>query len=131
MTGVAQRVRALDPQRRLGDVAARLLEIERERDGYRDPDRAARRRVQRRPDGVACFNYLYLSRDRGRPRLRWPRFEDAGVRRAARGRVRASSISWRTTAARAGEWVSKAWAAAVRAQEREGHGADPVRARRA
>src|SRR5688572_1641447 len=57
MTAVADRVRTLDPDRRLDAVAARLLEIEREKRGYRDP---SRRRFQRRPDGVACFNYLYL-----------------------------------------------------------------------
>jgi hypothetical protein len=56
---VAERVRALDPHRTMDDVVARLLEIERERNGYRNPA-ARRRRLRRRPDGVACFNYMYL-----------------------------------------------------------------------
>ncbi len=108
MTGVAQRVRALDPQRRLGDVAARLLEIERERDGYRNPDRGAlRRRVRRHPDGVACFNYLYLSVTEA-VRAALPRFEEpVVVERLAV--VFAEFYLSAYAAAGAREWVSKAW----------------------
>jgi hypothetical protein len=58
MCDVAERVRGLEPGRTVDDVVARLLAIERERDGYANPER--RRRRYRHPDGVACFNYMYL-----------------------------------------------------------------------
>jgi hypothetical protein len=104
MTAVADRVKAVDPDRRIDAVAARLLEIERERRGYRDP---RRRRFQRRPDGVACFNYLYLRvteevRD-SRAGFESPEF----VERLAV--VFAQFYLEAYEAASAGKWVSKAW----------------------
>jgi hypothetical protein len=105
MTSVAARVRTLDHDRGLDSVVSRLLEIERERRGYRDP---RRRRFQRRPDGVACFNYLYL-RVTEEVRNAEARFEAPEfVERLAV--VFAQFYLEAYEAASAGEWVSKAWA---------------------
>ena len=105
MTAVANRVSALDRDRGVDAVAARLLEIERERRGYRDP---SRRRLQRRPDGVACFNYLYL-RVTEEVRDSHAGFESPEfVERLAV--VFAQFYLEAYEAAGAGEWVSKAWA---------------------
>jgi hypothetical protein len=108
MSGVAERVRGLDPDRRMDDVVTRLLEIERERDGYRNPlRRGARRRLRRHPDGVACFNYMYL-RVTEEVRDSLPRFEaPAFVERLAV--VFAEFYTAAGDAASAGAWVSKAW----------------------
>jgi hypothetical protein len=104
MTGVAARVRTLDPDRGIDSVRARLLEIEQEKQGYRDP---RRRRFQRRPDGVACFNYLYLRVTEevrnSKVRFEAPEF----VERLAV--VFAQFYLEAYEAAGGGEWVSKAW----------------------
>ena len=105
MTAVAARVRQLDRERTVADVGARLLEIEREKRGYRDP---GRRPLQRRPDGVACFNYLYLSvtehvRDAG-ARFESPEF----VERLAVVFAEFYLVAYESATAR--QWVSKAWA---------------------
>jgi hypothetical protein len=104
MTGVAERVRTLDPDRRVDAVAARLLEIERDRGGYGD---LSRRRFARRPDGVACFNYLYLSVTEAVRRSRSDFESPAFVERLAV--VFAQFYLAAYEAASAGEWVSKAW----------------------
>jgi hypothetical protein len=62
MAEVAARVARLSRQADVADVVARLDEIERDRDGFfaaggSPADRAARRPA---PDGVACFNGMYL-----------------------------------------------------------------------
>jgi Family of unknown function (DUF5995) len=109
MTELAVEIRALDPARSIDAVVARLMEIERERDGYRNPDRTGRRRLRRRPDGVACFNYMYLCVTE-RVRDRAADFEDpAFVSRLAvvfaEFYLRAHDLA----AARPRVWVSKAW----------------------
>ena len=104
MAGVAERVRALEPDRTVETVADRLRAIERDRRGYGDPTRG---RLARRPDGVACFNYLYLRVTeevvRSRASFEAPAFVD---RLAV---VFAEFYLQAYEAASAGEWVSKAW----------------------
>jgi hypothetical protein len=107
MLQLADRVRAFDPDRSLDDVIERMLEIERERDGYRNPDRRRRRRLRRAPDGVACFNYMYL-RVSEEVRRSLGRFESpAYVERLAV--VFAGFYLAEADAARAGAWLSPAW----------------------
>jgi hypothetical protein len=112
MLGVAERVQALDPARSMDAVVARLLEIERENDGYRNPDRRPRsrrlRRSVRRPDGVACFNYLYL-RVSEEIRANLAAFESpSAVQRLAVVFAEFYLTAYRASAG--GAWVSKAWA---------------------
>src|SRR5829696_381983 len=112
MMAVAERVRGLERDRRMDAVVARLLEIEREKDGYRNPDRRPGvrrlRQVATRPDGVACFNYLYL-RVTEEIRANAHQFQSpAGVQRLAV--VFAEFYLTAYGAASAGAWVSKAWA---------------------
>ncbi len=108
MRDVLSRVRALDRERRLDDVRRRLLDIEVERDGYRNPARGAiRKRMRRAPDGVACFNYMYLSVTEA-VNGSLERFEDPEfVERLAV--VFAEFYLAAYEADRAGAWVSKAW----------------------
>jgi hypothetical protein len=108
MSAIAERVRTLDRRRSMDDVAARLLEIERERDGYRNPERGAvRRRLRRQPDGVACFNYMYL-RVTEEVRDSLGRFEDpAFVERLAVVFAEFYLVAYEAANARG--WVSKAW----------------------
>jgi hypothetical protein len=118
MRDVVSRVRALDRSRSLDDVARRLLEIERERDGYRNPARnAIRRRVRRAPDGVACFNYMYLSVTEA-VRDRLDEFEDpAGVERLAVVFAEFYFTAYECDAT--GAWVSRAWAPLFEAAHRK------------
>jgi hypothetical protein len=119
MRDVVLRVRALDRDRSLDDVTRRLLEIERERDGYRNPARGAiRRRVRRPPDGVACFNYMYLSvTEAVRDSLHG--FEDpAFVERLAV--VFAEFYFAAHEADHDGAWVSRAWAPLFEGSRRKG-----------
>jgi Family of unknown function (DUF5995) len=108
MKAVADRVRELDRERTVADVAERLIAIEREKRGYRDPTRRRRRPgLRKRPDGVACFNYLYLRvtenvRD-ARASFEDPEFVD---RLAV---VFAEFYLVAYESAKAGQWVSKAW----------------------
>jgi hypothetical protein len=104
MTDVAERVRTLDPDRTFDTVADRLLEIERDKAGYGDP---SRRRFARRPDGVACFNYLYLRVTEAVRDSRSSFESPAFVERLAV--VFAHFYLTAYEAASAGEWVSKAW----------------------
>jgi Family of unknown function (DUF5995) len=108
MTELADSVRALNPGRRIEDVAEDLLRIERARDGYRNPERKrVRRRFRRAPDGVACFNYMYLSVTEA-VRDQLGRFEDpAFVERLAV--VFAEFYLREYDAVEQGLWVSKAW----------------------
>ena len=63
MDGVAAAVRRLDPGATVDAVVARLQDHERAQDGFFNPDGpgpAQRARRRPRPNGVACFNGLYL-----------------------------------------------------------------------
>src|ERR1044071_2704227 len=61
MLDLAGQIHGLQRTRTFDDVIADLLEIERARDGYANPARSKlRRRIRRAPDGVACFNFMYL-----------------------------------------------------------------------
>jgi hypothetical protein len=107
MTQLAEQVRSLERQRPLDAVVERLLEIERERDGYRNPDRPNGRRLRRRPDGVACFNYMYLCvTERVRDQLSSFESPQAVERLAV---VFAELYLRNYDAARTGGWVSRAW----------------------
>jgi hypothetical protein len=104
---VAEVVRGLDHGRTLGAVVEDLLAIERAEDGYANPDRRRRMRLRRRPDGVACFNYLYL-RVTQRVLAELPRFErPAFVERLAVVFAEFYLAAYR--AQEAGVPVSKAW----------------------
>jgi hypothetical protein len=103
-------------------VVARLLEIEREKDGYRNPDRRPGsrrfRRMAKRPDGVACFNFMYL-RVTEEVRRRLPEFQaPESVQRLAV--VFAEFYLMAYGAARDQEWVSKAWAPLVEEKDDKG-----------
>jgi Family of unknown function (DUF5995) len=103
MTGVAERVRRLDPDRTPEAVIERLQQIERELRGYR-----VRRLSARRRDGVAAFNYMYLCVTeevvRQRDRFEAPAFLD-------RLAVVFSEFYFAAyDAAHADAWVSRAWA---------------------
>ena len=111
MVEVAARVAALDPAADVDDVVGRLVQIERARDGFYDPDGggpAARAARAPRPDGVACFNGLYLCVTRA-VREALPRF-------AARAFVERLDVVFAEfyfeayRAATAGAWSSRAWA---------------------
>lgn len=106
MADVAERVRTLDPDRGFDSVADRLLEIERERGGYRAPGR--RRWLAPRPDGVACFNYLYLRVTEEVRNSRRSFESPAFVERLAVVFAEFYLVAYE--AAAAGGWVSKAWA---------------------
>jgi hypothetical protein len=105
MIGVAERVRRLDRDRPPAAVVERLLEIERELGGYRV---GGRRRLRRRRDGVAAFNYMYLCVTeevmRARSRFEAPEFVD----RLAVVFAEYYLVAYDATTA--GEWVSRAWA---------------------
>jgi hypothetical protein len=123
MTQLAVQIRDLDRQRSIDAVVAQLYEIERERDGYSNPDRARRpRRPGWHPDGVACFNYMYLCVTE-RVRDRRGEFEDpAFVERLA---VVFAEFYIRAHAADAAKgWVSKAWEPLFEGQTEKG--ATPV-----
>jgi hypothetical protein len=60
MENVAERVRNLAKNRTMAEVVERMLDIEGEKQGFFDPGG----RPSDRPDGVACFNALYLQTTR-------------------------------------------------------------------
>jgi hypothetical protein len=108
MLDLAGQIRGLERTRKFDDVIARLLEIERARDGYANPARnALRRRIRRAPDGVACFNFMYLRVTQAVNR-RLSSFEDPEfVERL--GVVFAEFYLREYAAGEAKAWVSKAW----------------------
>jgi hypothetical protein len=118
LTDLADRVRMLDRGRRMDDVIARLLEIEREKDGYRNPERSARRPLRRHPDGVACFNYLYLRVTEEIHRSRASFESPVFVERLAV--IFAEFYLQAYAAADAGGWISKAWEPLFDARDERG-----------
>ncbi|MDA0164042.1 DUF5995 family protein [Solirubrobacter ginsenosidimutans] len=108
MQDLAGQIHGLERTRTFADVISSLLEIERARDGYANPARnALRRRVRRAPDGVACFNFMYL-RVTQAVNSRLATFEDpAFVERL--GVVFAEFYLREYAANEAKAWVSKAW----------------------
>lgn len=107
MSGIAERIRPLDRDRGIEDVIASLLEIERERDGYRNPRRKSRRPRLRHPQGVAAFNFMYLTVTEKVSRSLSEFEEPDFVERLAV--VFAEFYLAAHEAAEAGEWISKAW----------------------
>jgi hypothetical protein len=122
LTDLADRVRMLDRGRTMDEVIARLLQIEREKDGYRNPDRPARRPLRRHPDGVACFNYMYLRVTEEVHRSRASFASPAFVERLAV--IFAEFYLQAYDAATPGAWISKAWAPLF--EERNAGGVSPV-----
>jgi hypothetical protein len=107
---LAARVARLSRDKTIDDVLARMREYEERLDGYWcTDDPRARRRRKPLPDGVACFNGLYLKVTEGvlaeLPRL--PRDVREFVLRL--DVVFAEFYFQAFEAAAAGRWVSKAW----------------------
>jgi hypothetical protein len=115
---VAERVCGLDRGRGLGAVVADLRAIERAEDGYTTRGRRGRARLRRRPDGVACFNYLYLSVTEG-VLTALPQFEHAAsVERLAVVFAEYYLSAYR--AAKVEAEVSKAWAPLFESRAKRG-----------
>src|SRR4051794_10259686 len=110
MKTLAERVRGVPEDRTVDEVVARLTEIEESLDGFYSPlagGPAARRDRPPLPDGVACFNGMYLQVTEA-VREALPSFEDP----AFVGRldvVFAEFYFQAYDAAAAGAWISKAW----------------------
>jgi hypothetical protein len=111
MTQIVARVAHLRPDADVAGVLATLERIERERDGFFVPEgpgpvqRAAR---APRPDGVACFNALYLEVTRA-VRDALPQFESpAFISRLDVVFAEYYLEACRAAARRA--WISRAWA---------------------
>src|SRR5215213_3116356 len=126
MIDLAADVQQVSPNRTMEQVGARLLEIEREKHGYRDPDTRPRlrtvQRIARPPDGVACFNFMYL-RVTEEVHRRAAEFKDPpSLRRLAI--VFADFYLRAYDAATAHQWISKAWAPLI--EERENPGILPM-----
>jgi hypothetical protein len=111
MRALAERVSLVPANRTVDEVIEQLTTIERDLDGFFSPDGggpAARRDRPPLPDGVACFNGMYLEVTRA-VRDELPNFEDpAFVERL--DVLFAEFYFQAVAAATAGAWVSKAWA---------------------
>ena len=111
MRALSLRVRALPTDTTVGHVVDRLTGIERDLDGFFAPGGggpAARRDRPPLPDGVACFNGMYL-RVTEAVRDALPTFEDPAF--VERLDVLFAEFYFQAyEAATAGEWISKAWA---------------------
>jgi hypothetical protein len=111
MRTLAERVSLVPANRTVDEVIEQLTTIERDLDGFFSPDGggpAARRDRPPLPDGVACFNGMYLEVTRA-VRDELPNFEDpAFVERL--DVLFAEFYFQAVAAATAGAWVSKAWA---------------------
>lgn len=111
MRALSDRVGELPTDTTVADVVARLTTIERDLDGFFSPGGggpAARRDRRPLPDGVACFNGMYL-RVTEAVRAALPTFEDpAFVERL--DTLFAEFYFQAYEAAAANAWISKAWA---------------------
>jgi Family of unknown function (DUF5995) len=124
MMGVAERVRELDRNRPLQAVVDRLLEIEREKDGYLNPDANSTsqrlKRMAKPPDGVACFNFMYLRVTQEVLRhVRLTTFQvPAAIERLAVVFAEFYLVAYGAAKDRA--WISKAWAPIVKEKDNKG-----------
>jgi hypothetical protein len=111
MKTLAERVSLVPANRTVDEVVDRLTGIERELDGFWSPDDAgpaARRDRPPLPDGVACFNGMYLQVTKA-VRDELPNFESPAF--VERLDVLFAEFYFQAyDAAVAGEWISKAWA---------------------
>src|SRR4051812_8662299 len=111
MPALAERVALIPRDRTVDEVVDRLTTIERDRDGFFSPDGGgpdARRANPPLPDGVACFNGMYLQVT---PALRdaLPSFESRAF--VERLDVLFAEFYFEAFgAAAAHAWISKAWA---------------------
>jgi hypothetical protein len=111
MPQLAERVRHVPADRTVDEVVDRLTAIEAQLDGFFAPaagSPAARRTRPPLPDGVACFNGMYL-RVTQAVRDALPSFESQAF--IARLDVLFAEFYFQALdASQAGAWVSKAWA---------------------
>ena len=110
MPALAERVSLVPANRTVDEVVDRLTSIERDLDGFFSPDGGgpeARRDRPPLPDGVACFNGMYL-RVTEAVRDELPNFESPEF--VERLDVLFAEFYFQAfEAAVAGEWISKAW----------------------
>src|SRR3954465_14519851 len=110
MQTLTERVSLVPADRTVDEVVDRLTDIEEKLDGFYSPrgaGPAARRDHPPLPDGVACFNGMYL-RVTEAVREALPTFEDPGF--VQRLDVLFAEFYFQAyEAAAASEWVSKAW----------------------
>jgi hypothetical protein len=111
MRTLSERVSLVPVNRSVDEVVERLTTIERDLDGFFSPDGggpAARRDRPPLPDGVACFNGMYL-RVTAAVRDELPNFESREF--VERLDVLFAEFYFQAfEAAAAGAWISKAWA---------------------
>jgi hypothetical protein len=111
MPALAERVSRVPADRRVDEVVDRLTDIEQQRDGFFSAaggGPAARRERRPLPDGVACFNGMYLEVTRA-VRDALPTFESPAF--VERLDVLFAEFYFQAfDAAAAHAWVSKAWA---------------------
>jgi Family of unknown function (DUF5995) len=122
MMGVADRVRELDRNRPLTAVVDRLRAIELEKDGYLNPDanptRQRLKRMAKPPDGVACFNFMYL-RVTETVLAQLPAFRDpATIERLAVVFAEFYLVAY--GAAKDDAWISRAWAPLFEEKDNKG-----------
>jgi hypothetical protein len=110
MQALSERVRLVPANRTIAEVVDRLTLIEQDLDGFFSPaggGPAARRDRPPLPDGVACFNGMYL-RVTQAVRDELPQFESPEF--VERLDVLFAEYYFQAfDAAAAGEWISKAW----------------------
>ena len=130
MPALAERVSLVPVNRTVGEVVDRLTAIEQELDGFFSPaagSPAARRDRPPLPDGVACFNGMYLQVTEA-VRDELPAFESPEF--VERLDVLFAEFYFQAfDAAAAQAWVSKAWAPLFDAPRRARHPRPPVRDR--
>jgi hypothetical protein len=111
MNALAERVSLVPANRTVDEVVEKLTAIERDLDGFFSPDGggpAARRDRPPLPDGVACFNGMYL-RVTEAVRDELPNFESPAF--VERLDVLFAEFYFQAyDAALEGEWISQAWA---------------------
>jgi hypothetical protein len=111
MPQLAERVSLVPADRTVDEVVDRLTEIEQLLDGFFAPAAggpAARRARPPLPDGVACFNGMYLQATEA-VRDALPSFESSAF--VARLDVLFAEFYFQAIdASRSGAWISKAWA---------------------
>jgi hypothetical protein len=111
MRALSERVSLVPANRTVDEVVEQLTAIERDLDGFFSPDvadPAARRDRPPLPDGVACFNGMYLQVTKA-VRDELPNFEDPAF--VERLDVLFAEFYLQAVAAAAADaWISKAWA---------------------
>jgi len=121
LRALAERVSRLERDRRVADVLTRLRAIEDELDGFFSPapgDPVVRKRRKPLPNGVACFNGMYMRVTDAVGRT-MPTFENPGF--VERLDVLFAEFYFQAfDAARAHAWVSKSWAPLFERKDEKG-----------